>query len=121
MARSLIRRIAVLCCLLLVFTAPWAAAEPREAYGPASSQLLAQLWSWLSGFWSEEGCMIDPSGWCGGDEGCMLDPDGRNQETPSPLYQEEGCMIDPNGRCGEAPRPGNLDEGCMLDPSGCGH
>lgn len=129
MTRFLGRRIAVAFLLAVFLVAPWAAAEPRDDRGAASPQLLAQLWSWLSTLWSEEGCMLDPDGRCGGapapahlDEGCMLDPSGGCRETPSPPYQQEGCMIDPSGRCGGAPAPAHLDEGCIIDPNGgCRH
>ena len=85
MARSFGRRIAVLFLLVILLVSPWAAAEPRDSREEASPHLLAQLWSWLSGLWGDEGCMIDPSGRCGG--------------APVPAQVDEGCMIDPDGRC----------------------
>ena len=81
--------------------------DRRTDRGAASSHL-AQLWSWLSTLWSEEGCGIDPSGRCG--------------KAPAPTQQAAGCGIDPDGRCGAASAPAHPDAGCMLDPNGgCQH
>ena len=107
MPRSLGRRTAVLFLLVAILMAPWAAAEPQADRGTASPHLLAQLWSWLSALWSE-GCMLDPSGRCGG--------------TPAPAQIDEGCMIDPDGGCRGGSAPAQPDAGCMLDPNGgCRH
>jgi hypothetical protein len=48
-------------------------------------QVLQQLWV---GFWTKEGCWIDPLGRCG--------LDGVSSQ---PQDSEEGCRIDPWGRC----------------------
>lgn len=108
MARFFGRRIAVAFLLAVFLVAPWAAAEPRDDRGAASPHLFAQLWSWLSALWSDEGCMLDPNGRCGG--------------APAPTDLDAGCIIDPNGRCGGNPASAQPDAGCMLDPNGgCRH
>lgn len=48
--------------------------------------LAGALWAFFSSIWSasepNEGCGLDPSGWCG----------------PAPQI-DEGCILDPNGGC----------------------
>lgn len=108
MARFIGRRIAVAFLLAVFLIAPWAAAEPRDDRGAASPQLLAQLWSWLSTLWGEAGCILDPSGRCGG--------------PPAPTQVDAGCGLDPSGRCGGTSAPTQVDAGCGIDPSGgCQH
>jgi len=85
MARFLGRRIAVAVVLAVFLGTPWAAAEPRDDRRAATPQLLAQLWSWLSTLWGEEGCILDPSGRCG------------DASTSDDL--DAGCILDPNGGC----------------------
>jgi len=77
------------------------------------TEALLQVWSYLAGALTKEGC--------------GLDPDGRRCATAStsgsvPVSSDSGCTIDPSGRClpgGVA--PSSLDAGCGLDPNGhCG-
>jgi hypothetical protein len=125
------RRFTILLLLALAFVAPWHKAA--EAAGPAASpgwqtwKLAAQLWSTFSGLWSEAGCLVDPSGVCGGgsqaEHGCSEDPNGRCAAGPVTATAESGCTIDPDGRCGgEAGSSATTgDHGCSSDPNGgCG-
>jgi hypothetical protein len=78
------RRLTILLLLALVFVAPWHIAA--EAAGPAASpgwppwELAAQLWNAFFGLWSENGCLVDPSGACGAgsqtEHGISQDPNG---------------------------------------------
>lgn len=62
----------------------------------APPALLDQARSFLTPVWSEEGCMIDPSGKCAPrtDEGCHIDPSGGCLSERA----DTGHLIDPNGR-----------------------
>jgi hypothetical protein len=69
--------------------------------------MLLQAWSFLTSFWGENGCRLDPNGACVNSNlevGCSLDPSGN------------GCSLDPNGAGGQS----FVDEGCSLDPNGVG-
>jgi hypothetical protein len=106
MSRSLVSRVAALFILSLLLAAPWSAAEPRQDRGAVPARVLSRLWGHLSILWSDIGCVIDPSGRCGG--------------SPSPSQTDIGCGADPDGRC-HAATPSQADIGCILDPSGgCG-
>jgi hypothetical protein len=120
MTRS--RRICTALLLAAALLVPWAAsAAPRSPaeIRTASPALLPRLWSPLTAFWVDLGCLIDPSGGgCGGTQGT----------TPnSPLVPDLGCGLDPSGGCqggtqSTAPAsPAFPDLGCGVDPSGsCG-
>jgi hypothetical protein len=73
--------------------------------------LAPSIWSWLRGFWPEEGCRLEPNGGCapalvpqgartgtGGalpaTKGALAKP--RRTDGPRPLY---GCSLEPNGQC----------------------
>jgi len=87
------RCFAVLLLVLLFLPAVLQAAEPRRDAEPLRSgssthiawDVLAQVWSFLTGAKSDNGCWIDPSGFClpgqsavaTADNGCRIDPDGR--------------------------------------------
>jgi len=87
MSRSLVRRIAALFVLSILVAAPWSAAEPRHARGVVPAQMiLGQLWSQWTVLWSDIGCVIDPSGACGG--------------SSAPSQSDIGCIADPSGGCG---------------------
>jgi hypothetical protein len=49
--------------------------------------VLGSMWELLAQAWSENGCLIDPSGRCG------AGPD-------TVVTSDNGCWIDPSGRCG---------------------
>jgi hypothetical protein len=100
MSRSLVRRAAALFVLSILLAASWSAAEPRNERGATLARL---LWTIL---WSDIGCVIDPSGACGGnsapsqvDIGCGIDPDGRCRDSAA-SQTDIGCGADPNGACG---------------------
>jgi hypothetical protein len=132
------RKIVLVAALLLLMAAPGASAGPRYESGhPARiSDFLSYAWSLLTGFWTKEGCHIDPSGsYCSpqtvltpsADIGCNIDPDGRCLPASAPLPTKEGCHIDPDGRClatwHQVVSPSNAtDVGCNIDPNGgrCG-
>lgn len=82
-------------------TSPAANARPTHGDAPASS-MLERIWSLVAGFWSKNGCQIDPSGYCvsGIGEGGSA--------------TENGCVIEPNGQC----VPATTKNGCVIDPSG---
>jgi len=87
MARSFCR-IALLFVLTVLLAAPWSAAEGPRAGGESSPRILDQAWSWLSAYWSEIGCGIDPGGRC---------RDSSQGEPPNQI--DIGCLIDPSGGC----------------------
>jgi hypothetical protein len=97
MTRFVLRRPLAVLLLSLTLAVPWcAAAAPPDVspVAPASPDLLARLWSWLTGVWAEVGCGIDPGG-CAApkvDEGCGIDPSG----CAAPKV-DVGCGIDPSG------------------------
>jgi hypothetical protein len=68
------RSLAVLVLALALVPLPALAATTQ------GTSLLTSLWDWLVGLWADEGCGIDPGGWCAppptADEGCGLDPGG---------------------------------------------
>lgn len=104
-------RTATVLALAVLLLLPGAVSAAPSFSGPARlanpSQILVQAWSFLTSFWEEIGCSLDPSGACVGsslDNGCRLDPNGN------------GCSLDPDGRYGQS----FVDEGCSLDPSGAG-
>jgi hypothetical protein len=108
------RCFAALLLVLLFLPAVLQAAEPRRDAEPLRSgssahidwDVLAQVWSFLTGAQS--------------DNGCRLDPDGRCQAGQSaPATTDNGCRADPNGLC----LPGQsaavtVDNGCWIDPNG---
>ena len=88
MPRSAISRAALLLVLLLVAVPALQAAPIRAEAGPAPAawDLFAQVWDFLTGVWSPNGCEVDP--------------DGRCQPRPTTVEIDNGCEVDPNGRCG---------------------
>ncbi|HSS76635.1 MAG TPA: hypothetical protein VLV54_07790 [Thermoanaerobaculia bacterium] len=67
----LVPSVVLLLLVLLFVAAPFAsaAAPPgrtiRSAVSPLeASASLSQIWSWLTGGWGKNGCMIDPNGRC---------------------------------------------------------
>lgn len=106
----------VLLLVLLLLPAVLQAAEPGRHAWPARStvstqaawDVLAQVWSFLTGAQSDNGCEVDPSGRCrfgqGAsatvDNGCEVDPDGRCRFSQGvSATVDNGCEVDPNGRC----------------------
>ena len=89
MPRSAISRAAFLLVLVLVVAVPALQAVPiRAEAAPAQSAwgLLAQIWDFLTGVWSTNGCEADPSGRC--------------VPKPATVEIDNGCEADPSGRCG---------------------
>jgi hypothetical protein len=86
-------RAALLLVLVLVAVPAVQAAPNRADAGPAPSApaspaawgLFTQVWDFLTGVWSNNGCEIDPSGRC--------------QPRPATVDVDNGCEIDPSGRC----------------------
>ncbi len=86
-------RIALLLVLLLL-PAALQAAEPRHAVEPLRSasaaastwDVLARVWSYLTGAQSDNGCRIEPDGRCLTGQSATATVDN-------------GCWIDPSGRC----------------------
>jgi hypothetical protein len=111
------RCFAVLLLVLLFLPAVLQAAEPRRDAEPLRSgssariawAVLAQVWSFLTGAQS--------------DNGCRLDPDGRCQAGQSaPVTTDNGCRLDPSGLCLPAQSAVTAtDNGCRADPSGLCH
>jgi len=85
-SRPFSRKVVVL-VLFAILALPWvSAAGPRQE--EVRPGLLEQIWSFLTGAWSEEGCRIDPNGGC----------------EPQPIpTTDEGCRIDPSGGCSPSP------------------
>ena len=92
-----VRRTLVFLLLALALTssagsaAGFASASPRgvTSAGP-DLDIISLFWGFLTNALAEEGCMIDPNGWCG----------PRPAIAPAPTgLRDEGCMIDPDGRC----------------------
>ena len=82
------RRTLALLLLVFIFVVPWTSAAELRAESPPLD-FLGRLWSYITSFWSETGCYIDPSGRC-----------GSRSSVPAPTDQlDSGCMIDPDGRC----------------------
>ena len=78
--------------LLVLLFLPMAlqAAEPRRHAEPVrngsstfSWAVLAQVWSFLTGAQSDNGCEFDPNGRC----------------RFAPAMVDNGCEVDPDGRC----------------------
>ena len=84
----------ILLLVLLLLPAALQAAEPRHAAEPLWSAsaaanaraVLAQVWSYLTGAQSDNGCRLDPSGFCLTGQSATATADN-------------GCWLDPNGRC----------------------
>jgi hypothetical protein len=101
-------RTATILTLAVLLLLPGAASAAPSFFGPARlaspSQMLLQAWSFLTSFWGESGCRLDPNG-AGGksfiDEGCSLDPSGAGCVQDQPL-SDNGCSLDPDGRCADA-------------------
>ncbi len=69
---------------------PASGEQPAKVSKPSPTNLLSRSWSFITTFWSKEGCHIDPDG------RCVLAP------APVPtgrMQRETGCHIDPNGLC----------------------
>lgn len=102
MTNSPLRTVATVLLAAFLVAAPAAQARPLRG----DSDVLARIWSLVTGFWSKNGCQIDPDGSCipgiseGGstvENGCRLDPDG--QCVSEPVTTKNGCVIDPSGIC----------------------
>jgi hypothetical protein len=81
---------------------------------------VARLTEWITAWFGDIGCSMDPDGRCRGTIG--------GQATTPTSQLDVGCSMDPGGRCrdttgSQPPAATNqLDVGCSLDPSGaCGH
>lgn len=90
MPRSAMFRAAILLVLVLVAVPALQAAPNRAEAGPAPSAPAAwdffiQIWDFLTGVWSNNGCEVDP--------------DGRCQLRPATIEIDNGCEVDPSGRC----------------------
>jgi hypothetical protein len=87
MPRSAISRAALLLVLVLVAVPALQAAPTRaEAESaPSAWGLFTQVWDFLTGVWSANGCEFDPNGRC--------------QPKPTTVEIDNGCEADPNGRC----------------------
>ena len=88
---------------LLLGAPPLHAAEPAP---PAPWGFLADLWTFLTTAWGDNGCEADPSGGCAPkaapetlDNGCEADPNGGCAPRQAPATLENGCGVDPDGRC----------------------
>ena len=104
--------LAILIAATLLSTAalasPLPGAGPRRPAATASAplDLFSQLWSFLTGFWTKNGCGADPN--------------GLRTTTPTPT-SENGCGADPDGLCLSGSTTDTSDNGCGADPSGhCG-
>ncbi len=91
MPRSAISRAALLLVLVLFAVPALQAAPHRADAGPAPSapaawDLFTQVWDFLTGVWSANGCGFDPSGRC--------------LPRPATVDVDNGCGLDPDGRCG---------------------
>lgn|GEM_PF-2065168 len=115
MSRFFRCRVALLLVLLLL-PAVLQAAEPRSRAEPVrggsstliSWDVLAQVWSFLTGAQSDNGCEVDPNSRC-----------RIGQGAAAPAKADNGCEVDPDGRCrfGQA-AAATVDNGCEVDPSG---
>ncbi|HEY2738056.1 MAG TPA: hypothetical protein VGK45_06590 [Thermoanaerobaculia bacterium] len=78
----------VLLLVLLLLPAALQAAEPTRSVPAAVTAwgVLAQVWSYLTGAQSDNGCRIDPNGFCLTGQSATATADN-------------GCWVDPNGRC----------------------
>lgn len=90
MPRSATFRAALLLVLLLVAVpalqaAPTRAEAERAPSASAAWELFTQVWDFLTGVWSTNGCEVDPNGRC--------------QPKPTIVEVDNGCEVDPNGRC----------------------
>jgi hypothetical protein len=105
------RLFVVLLLALLLLPSAVQAAEPLRG-GPSallSWDLLAGVWSFLTGSQADNGCEFDPNGRrclaqisaVTGDNGCEVDPDGRHclARPVSAVTVDNGCEVDPSGRC----------------------
>lgn len=129
MSRLFISALLVVVCLTLgwpsaAVAAPWSGATTSSP-GTSPWDFITRLSSFLSTFWADGGCTLDPNGRCGeapdhlrGDNGCTLDPSGGCRESSETSWAEEGCTLDPSGRCGESPDFLWGEGGCTLDPDG---
>jgi hypothetical protein len=117
MTRSVFPRFLLAASLALLLSMPSLAAgpqtPPRGHHARISNpvtEALRQLWNYVAGALTKEGCGIDPNGRCVTSTSGISAPDGS---------EEAGCGIDPSGRCLQGGlAPASLDAGCGLDPSG---
>jgi hypothetical protein len=115
MARSIRLSVLLVGCVLFASSSN---AAPRQEREPSSA--LVQIWNQLAEFWSDIGCIMDPSGLCRerAEIGCGMDPDGHCGGTKTTPTRDSGCIMDPGGACRETAA---RDIGCIIDPSGgCG-
>ena len=108
------RCFAVLLLVLLFLPAVLRAAESQRDAEPLRSgssahigwDVLAQVWSFLTGAKSDNGCRLDPNGRCQAGES-------------APVTTDNGCRIEPNGLCLPAQSAvATADNGCLLEPNG---
>jgi hypothetical protein len=120
------RRVVLLAALLLLI-APWASAAPRHGNAQpvrisGIPDVLSLAWSFITGGWMKEGCMIDPDGRCvtpvQTKEGCTIEPDGRCVAS-SPVLHQKAPANNTSGSHGRTRRPAlRTKEGCQVDPGG---
>jgi hypothetical protein len=120
------RLCAVFLLVLLLLPAALQAAEPLRGAPSAllSWDVLARVWSFLTGSQGDNGCEFDPDGRCRqhstatSDNGCEFDPSGRcAARQVSPATVDNGCEADPNGRRCKV-SAATVDNGCEFDPNG---
>lgn len=68
-------------------TAAWAEEPLPASRGSSMTAPLAQLWNFLTGLWSKNGCQLVPNGLC---------RPGTDSATPA---AKNGCQVDPQGNC----------------------
>jgi len=120
------RKASVLLVALLLATTAVSAAPPRTRPALIPMDPLAQLWSFLTSLWTENGCQVDPSGQClpgtvTSKNGCSVDPDGRclPGTSSTTVTPKNGCQVDPDGRClTGSTATVTKDNGCSADPDG---
>ena len=118
MTRSAFPKVLLAASLALLLALPALAAGRRTSLGTHHARVsntvteaLLQLWSYVVGGLTKEGCGIDPDG-----RHCVT---ASGSGASAPAGSEAGCGIDPDGHC----LPGGLapagsDAGCGIDPSG---
>jgi hypothetical protein len=95
MRRSPLYRTLCIIAVFALFAAPVSlqagvgASDHRDSGGAVLSRAFSQIWVFLSGLWTKNGCRIDPSGNCipgttaPDDNGCILGSDGTCTAGPA--------------------------------------
>jgi hypothetical protein len=112
--KALVVLVAFFLTAAAVSAEPRSGARARSARSAVSNPMesFSGLWSVLTGFWTKNGCQVDPNGRClPAKNGCSVDPSGICLPT------KNGCSADPSGRCLPAATT-TLDNGCSADPDG---